>query len=76
MLVDDIPYPSERGCMCPSEEAPSRRLLLEDDVIEWPVSPIGAAKQEDDDDIASVARKMEELAGIFMVSGCVLEILV
>lgn len=35
---------------------------------------MGAAKQEDDDDIARVVKKMEELAGSFMVTGRVVEI--
>jgi len=43
-------------------------LLLEelDKPVSCGASPVGAARQEDDGDIARVARKMEELGGSFM----------
>jgi len=42
------------------------RLLLAD-MPSWGVSPVGAAKHVEEEDIAKVARRIDELVGILMM---------
>lgn len=64
---------SERGCAL----IPVGYTADTDDVeklgelaipVSWVPAPVGAARQEDDDEMAKVASKMEELVGIFIAT--------